>query len=118
MLSGVYENGQAGEPFQPNRRRALQVLVACSRAVSNPELLCEIGRMYASGWGDESGRKDYDMAFRFTESAARMKYVDALADLGVMYADGKGTISSFKKAAEAYEAAATTFPRPLRGHDT
>ena len=66
VLSNVYENGLACEPFQPNRRRALQVLLACSRGASNAELLLQIGRMYRSGYGNNSGRpdeSDYILAF-------------------------------------------------------
>jgi len=120
VLSNVYENGLACEPFRPNRRRALQVLLACSRGASNAELLLQIGRMYRSGYGNNSGRpdeSDYMLAFRYTESAARENDVEPvllmniMSDLGVMYSEGRGTPSSFKRAAEAMKAAC---PRHLR----
>jgi hypothetical protein len=110
----------ACEPFRPNRRRALQVLLACSRGASNAELLLQIGRMYRSGYGNNSGRpdeSDYMLAFRYTESAARENDVEPvllmniMSDLGVMYSEGRGTPSSFKRAAEAMKAAC---PRHLR----
>ena len=69
-------------------------------------MLFQIGRMCASGFGDDSGQPDYAAAFSYTGRAAGMDHCGALGDLGVMYSNGWGTQSSFSKAAEAHEAAA------------